>query len=199
MALRVTLTRVLLPPLWPALVTTFIAFIAAWNEFLFALTFTLTDTQRTVPVAIALISGGSPRELPGLLMAASVLVTVPLVILVLIFQRQNWVRPHCRRVKGLMPNKYKEQHRDQIETGQREQTIGRRADSSRRQPGHCRGRVRGVRWPFGLRKIDPAATDRRAGFDLRRRPADRRTTGQRPGTASAASAQCFSRMRCTRT
>ena len=86
----VTLTRVLLPLLWPALVTTgLLAFIAAWNEFLFALTFTLTDAQRTVPVAIALISGGSPHELPwGLLMAASVLVTVPLVILVLIFQRR---------------------------------------------------------------------------------------------------------------
>lgn len=86
----VTLTRVLLPLLWPALATTgLLAFIAAWNEFLFALTFTLTDTQRTVPVAIALISGGSPHELPwGLLMAASVLVTAPLVILVLIFQRR---------------------------------------------------------------------------------------------------------------
>ena len=86
----VTLTRVLLPLLGPALITTgLLAFIAAWNEFLFALTFTLTDTQRTVPVAIALISGGSPHELPwGLLMTASVLVTVPLVILVLIFQRR---------------------------------------------------------------------------------------------------------------
>jgi trehalose/maltose transport system permease protein len=42
-----------------------------------------------VPVAIALISGGSPHELPwGLFMPASVLVTVPLVILVLIFQRR---------------------------------------------------------------------------------------------------------------
>ncbi|WPC06839.1 carbohydrate ABC transporter permease [Pseudomonas benzenivorans] len=86
----VALTRVLLPLLWPALVTTgLLAFIAAWNEFLFALTFTLTDAQRTVPVAIALISGGSQHELPwGLLMAASVMVTVPLVILVLVFQRR---------------------------------------------------------------------------------------------------------------
>ena len=86
----IALTRVLMPLLWPALVTTgLLAFIAAWNEFLFALTFTLTDQQRTVPVAIALISGGSQYELPwGLLMAASVLVTVPLVILVLIFQRR---------------------------------------------------------------------------------------------------------------
>lgn len=86
----VALTRVLLPLLWPALVTTgLLAFIAAWNEFLFALTFTLTDQERTVPVAIALISGGSQHELPwGLLMAASVIVTVPLVVLVLVFQRR---------------------------------------------------------------------------------------------------------------
>ena len=86
----VALTRVLLPLLWPALVTTgLLAFIAAWNEFLFALTFTLTDQERTVPVAIALISGGSQHELPwGLLMAASVIVTVPLVLLVLVFQRR---------------------------------------------------------------------------------------------------------------
>ena len=45
----------------PALVTTgLLAFIAAWNEFLFALTFTLSDEKRTVPVAIALISGATP-------------------------------------------------------------------------------------------------------------------------------------------
>ncbi|MCW4149638.1 carbohydrate ABC transporter permease [Halomonas sp. 18H] len=86
----VTITRVFLPLMWPAMATTgLLAFIAAWNEFLFALTFTLTDDQRTVPVAIALISGGSQHELPwGPIMAASVTVTVPLVILVMIFQRR---------------------------------------------------------------------------------------------------------------
>lgn len=86
----VTLTKVFMPLLWPAMATTgLLAFIAAWNEFLFALTFTLTDTQRTVPVAIALISGGSQYELPwGPIMAASVIVTVPLVVLVVIFQRR---------------------------------------------------------------------------------------------------------------
>ena len=86
----VIITRVFLPLLWPALVTTgLLAFIQAWNEFLFALTFTLTDTQRTVPVAIALISGSSQYELPwGNIMAASVMVTVPIVVLVLIFQRR---------------------------------------------------------------------------------------------------------------
>jgi trehalose/maltose transport system permease protein len=84
------ITRVFLPLMWPALATTgLLAFIAAWNEFLFALTFTLSNERRTVPVAIALISGASQFELPwGRVMAASVIVTVPLVVLVLIFQRR---------------------------------------------------------------------------------------------------------------
>jgi trehalose/maltose transport system permease protein len=84
-------TKVFMPLLGPALATTgLLAFIAAWNEFLFALTFTLSGTTRTVPVAIALMSGASSYELPwGNIMAASVIVTVPLIILVLIFQR--WI------------------------------------------------------------------------------------------------------------
>jgi trehalose/maltose transport system permease protein len=83
-------TRVFMPLMGPALVTTgLLAFIAAWNEFLFALTFTLTSEMRTVPVAIALISGASSYELPwGNIMAASVIVTVPLIALVLVFQRR---------------------------------------------------------------------------------------------------------------
>ncbi|MCB1495046.1 MAG: carbohydrate ABC transporter permease [Bauldia sp.] len=83
-------TKVFMPLMWPALVTTgLLAFIAAWNEFLFALTFISNDVQRTVPVAIALISGASEFEVPwGNIMAASVIVTVPLVVLVLIFQRK---------------------------------------------------------------------------------------------------------------
>jgi trehalose/maltose transport system permease protein len=86
----ITVTRVFLPLLGPAMATTgLLAFIAAWNEFLFALTFTQSDNVRTVPVAIALFSGGSAFETPwGLIMAASVIVTVPLVVLVLIFQRK---------------------------------------------------------------------------------------------------------------
>ncbi len=86
----VIITRVFLPLMWPALVTTgLLAFIAAWNEFLFALTFLASDSQRTVPVAIALLSGSTAFEVPwGNIMAASVIVTVPLVVLVLIFQRK---------------------------------------------------------------------------------------------------------------
>lgn len=86
----VIITKVFLPLLGPVFATTgLLAFIAAWNEFLFALTFTLTNDMRTVPVAISLMSGGSQHELPwGSLMAASVIVTVPLIALVLIFQKR---------------------------------------------------------------------------------------------------------------
>lgn len=86
----VIISKVFMPLMWPALVTTgLLAFIAAWNEFLFALTFTSSNETRTVPVAIALLSGASQYEIPwGRIMAASVIVTVPLVVLVLIFQRK---------------------------------------------------------------------------------------------------------------
>jgi trehalose/maltose transport system permease protein len=82
------LTRILAPLAAPAIVTTgLLALIIAWNEFLFALTFSLGPESRTVPVAIALISGASQHELPwGVLMAASVVVAVPLVAIVLLFQ-----------------------------------------------------------------------------------------------------------------
>jgi trehalose/maltose transport system permease protein len=85
-----TLTRIFLPLMGPAVATTaLLAFIAAWNEFLFALTFTLTHEQRTVPVAIALMTGASQHELPWAnIMAASVIVTLPLIALVLILQRR---------------------------------------------------------------------------------------------------------------
>ncbi len=81
---------VFMPLLWPALVSTgLLAFIAAWNEFLFALTFVLDNNERTVPVSISLISGASKYDIPwGNIMAASVLVTLPLVVLVLVFQKK---------------------------------------------------------------------------------------------------------------
>jgi trehalose/maltose transport system permease protein len=81
---------VFMPLLWPALVSTgLLAFIAAWNEFLFALTFVLDNNERTVPVSISLISGASKYEIPwGNIMAASVLVTLPLLALVLAFQKK---------------------------------------------------------------------------------------------------------------
>ncbi len=98
----VVVTRVFLPLLGPSLATTgLLAFIAAWNEFIFALTFTLSDETRTVPVAIALLGGNSEFELPwGLVMAASVTVTVPLIVLVLIFQRRIVAGLTAGAVKG---------------------------------------------------------------------------------------------------
>ena len=79
---------ILLPLTLPGLVSTgLLAFIAAWNEFLFALTFTVTDTMKTVPVVISQFSGSSSFEQPwGSIMAGSMVVTIPLVILVMIFQ-----------------------------------------------------------------------------------------------------------------
>jgi len=95
------LLRVFLPLLAPALATTgLLAFIAAWNEFLFALTLTL-DRARTVPVAISQISGASEHELPwGIVMAASVVVTVPLIGLVLLLQRRIIAGLTAGAVKG---------------------------------------------------------------------------------------------------
>jgi len=98
----IIITKVFLPLLWPALVTTgLLAFIGAWNEFLFALTFTSSETTRTVPVAIGLLSGASQQEIPwGPIMAASVIVTVPLIILVLVFQRKIVAGLTAGGVKG---------------------------------------------------------------------------------------------------
>jgi trehalose/maltose transport system permease protein len=98
----VTVRRVFLPLIAPAAVTTgLLAFVVAWNEFLFALTFTLTDERRTVPVAIALMSGSSAYEMPwGVIMAASVIVTLPVVALVLVFQRKIVAGLTAGAVKG---------------------------------------------------------------------------------------------------
>ena len=81
---------VFMPLMWPALVSTgLLAFIAAWNEFMFALTFVNSNDSRTVPVSISLLSGASQYELPwGKIMAASVIVTLPLIAMVLAFQRK---------------------------------------------------------------------------------------------------------------
>jgi trehalose/maltose transport system permease protein len=86
-----TFYKILLPLTIPALVTTgLLAFIAAWNEYLFALTFTTIEVQaRTVPVVIALFTGQIARQEPfGEIMAAAVVVTIPLLILVLVFQQK---------------------------------------------------------------------------------------------------------------
>ena len=94
--------RVFLPLMAPAAVTTgLLTFIISWNEFLFALTFTLTNERRTVPPAIALMTGSSAYELPwGTIMAASVIVTLPIIMLVLVCQRRIVAGLTAGGVKG---------------------------------------------------------------------------------------------------
>jgi multiple sugar transport system permease protein len=80
--------RVMLPLAAPGIFTAAVlVFIFCWNEFLFALTFTSTDHARTIPVAIALFPG--VHEMPwGDIAAASVVATIPLVVLVFLFQQR---------------------------------------------------------------------------------------------------------------
>lgn len=84
------LLQIVLPMTIPALVTTgILTFIFAWNEFIFALTFITQEQMYTIPVAVAQIGGASIFEIPyGPIAAATVTGTIPLVILVLMFQRR---------------------------------------------------------------------------------------------------------------
>lgn len=84
------LTQIVLPMTLPALVTTgILTFIAAWNEYIFALTFITREEMKTIPVATAQLGGASVFEIPyGPIAAATVLGTLPLVVLVLLFQRK---------------------------------------------------------------------------------------------------------------
>jgi ABC-type glycerol-3-phosphate transport system permease component len=81
-------TRVILPLAAPGLATTAIlTFIYCWNEFLFALSFTLGPERQTVPVAIALFRG--QYQVPwGQVLAAAVVATAPVAAVVLAFQRR---------------------------------------------------------------------------------------------------------------
>jgi trehalose/maltose transport system permease protein len=82
--------RVIVPLAAPGMFTAAIlAFIFAWNDFLFAISLTSTDRARTVPAAIAFFQGSSQFQQPtGQIAAAAVVVTVPVVIAVLIFQKR---------------------------------------------------------------------------------------------------------------
>ena len=82
------LRRVVLPLSAPGLLAAgLLVFVFCWNEFLFALAFTATDASRTIPVGIALFPG--LHEIPyGEIAAASVVVTLPVVVLAFAFQRR---------------------------------------------------------------------------------------------------------------
>ena len=81
--------KVIVPLAAPGVFTTaIIVFFTAWNDFVFAISLT-SDKARTVPAALAFFTGASQFESPtGAICAAAVVVTVPVVVLVLIFQRR---------------------------------------------------------------------------------------------------------------
>ena len=83
-----TLRHVVLPLAAPGLLSVgLLVFVFSWNEFLYALTLTASEDARTLPVAIALFPG--LQEIPwGEIAAASVIATLPAVILMLVFQRR---------------------------------------------------------------------------------------------------------------
>ena len=95
-----TIYRIMLPLSAPALVTVgLLTFIGAWQELIFALTFTVDDSTRTVPAAIIYFAG--QYQVPwGSIMAAAVLVTVPLIALVLVFQARIVAGLTAGAVKG---------------------------------------------------------------------------------------------------
>jgi multiple sugar transport system permease protein len=82
--------RVIAPLAAPGMFTAAIlVFVFAWNDFLFAISLTSTDRARTAPAAIAFFQGASQFEQPtGQIAAAAVVITIPVVIAVLIFQKR---------------------------------------------------------------------------------------------------------------
>ncbi|WP_394826777.1 carbohydrate ABC transporter permease [Pendulispora albinea] len=92
--------KVLLPLAAPGLATTAIlVFIFSWNEFLYALTFISTPEKRTIPVAISLFTG-EHKEPWGEIAAASVIATLPLLIVTMFFQRKIVAGLTAGAVKG---------------------------------------------------------------------------------------------------
>jgi multiple sugar transport system permease protein len=78
-----------------------LVFIFAWNDFIFAITLTSTERARTVPAGLAFFSGESQFSLPiGSIAAAAVIVTIPIIIMVLIFQRRIVAGLTAGAVKG---------------------------------------------------------------------------------------------------
>ena len=94
--------KVIVPLAAPGVFTaSILVFIFAWNDFIFANTLTSTDNARTVPAALAFFTGGSQFEQPiGAISAAAVVVTIPIIVMVLIFQRRIVAGLTAGAVKG---------------------------------------------------------------------------------------------------
>jgi trehalose/maltose transport system permease protein len=94
--------KVVVPLAAPGLATAgILTFIAAWNEFLLAITLTSSTNARTVPAAIAFFTGATQFEQPlGTISAASVTISIPLILLVLFFQKRIVAGLTAGAVKG---------------------------------------------------------------------------------------------------
>jgi trehalose/maltose transport system permease protein len=94
--------KVIIPLAAPGVFTTAIlTFFFCWNEFLLAISLTSTDRARTVPAALSFFTGASQFQSPiTAIMAASVVVTIPVIILVLVFQRRIVAGLTAGAVKG---------------------------------------------------------------------------------------------------
>jgi multiple sugar transport system permease protein len=95
-------TKVIAPLAAPGVFTAAIlVFIFAWNDFLFAISLTSSDASRTVPAALAFFTGESSFTQPtGSIAAAAVVVTVPIIVFVLFFQRRIVAGLTAGAVKG---------------------------------------------------------------------------------------------------
>src|SRR5215475_9956622 len=95
-------TKVIVPLAMPGMVTTFIiVFIICWNDFVFAISLTSTSAAQTVPAAISTFPGVSQFTVPyGDIAAAAVVVTIPVMIIVLVFQRRIVAGLTAGAVKG---------------------------------------------------------------------------------------------------
>jgi multiple sugar transport system permease protein len=94
--------RVILPLAAPGVFTTAIlVFLICWNDFVFAISLTSTNNARTVPAAIAFLTGASQFEQPtGSIAAAAVVITIPVIIVVMLFQRRIVAGLTAGAVKG---------------------------------------------------------------------------------------------------
>ena len=94
--------KVIAPLAAPGMVTTAIlVFLACWNDFLFAISFTSTISSRTAPAAMEYFSGSSQFTVPtGPIAAAAVVITIPIIIFVLFFQRRIVAGLTSGAVKG---------------------------------------------------------------------------------------------------
>jgi multiple sugar transport system permease protein len=94
--------KIIVPLAAPGVFTSAIlVFFFAWNDFVFSITLTSTDKSRTVPAALNFFTGASQFQQPtGAIAAAAIVVTIPIILLVLAFQRRIVAGLTSGAVKG---------------------------------------------------------------------------------------------------